>query len=145
MKKIFVVAAMLSVAASSIAVAHADTGYKVTVNGQTVNEGNGNVQCTNRENPNNTPAKSIQITAGSMSSGGTQADVGQGDSPQYIDITIVKSPPAGWMGATNNGGGTVTKTGNTYKITGSAVPYANIMYKQSPGSPVPFEFDVTCP
>ncbi len=122
--------------------AYGDPGSKVVVNGKAVGSG-GNASCQHNSNPNNHPPDQIWIEMPHA-----QAQVTT-DNQQVIGVTIEGQGSDGWMWSQTDqqqsGAATVTKTGNSYKLTGNATPYSNLEYRTSPsGPPVPFEIDATC-
>lgn len=142
MKKSIIAAAFGGVLASGLLVvpapaAHADSGYTITLNGQNIAQGSF-VLCSQ--------GSRLTIHAGPDpgSVGGSGVAEVAPDGTQVISVDIaqnVNGKTTDWgvqrSGATPNA--TVTKSGNTYKIAGTATQTVN------PGSsPVPFEFDATC-
>ncbi len=143
-----------SSARSSSAPSSAPTGspnagaaqFTITLNGQTIGHGS-SVLCIGPQSP------TTQINAGDNSTSSAVAEVAQNPLPptgtQLVSATITQNEngkSTNWVvqrqnpnGPNSNAMGTVTKSGNTYKITGTAVQMVN------PGSPVPFEIDATCP
>ena len=142
MKKTLIAVATL-IATSQMAVAHADTSYNIVVNGQTLAKGPGGNQVTCGHNP-------IHIVAGGGQ--GNFANLTEG-SLQVQQISITDGTGASYLydpkqAPYHVGGGDAqaTQSGNTYKITGHIAPYQTAQGQtQKDATPVPFEFDATCP
>jgi hypothetical protein len=86
-----------------------------------------------------------------------QAEVTPDNQVVYVMLYQEPNSNWGWFSAQSSlhqggpgpgGDATVTKSGNTYKITGHVSPTGPSFAGQQPaltGTPVPFEFDATCP
>jgi hypothetical protein len=125
-----------------VPVVHADPGYKVILNGQQIAQGS-DVQCSGSLSAQG--PLGLQISAGILSgrvNGATAQMSGNQvtlvDMWQYNDTGSIH-----WQSGSQQEGSTstFTQTGNgAYTITGTAVQQST-----DNTSPVPFEFDATCP
>jgi len=143
MKKTLIAVAAL-IATSPMAIAHAQFGsYKITINGQNVNVPmSTGVSC--EVSANKTTLALRDVTSNKAWLTGSQVtlvDLDDGSSIYMFDPdqTHFETSPLG-------GDASVTHSGNSYQITGHIQRYDGFSRKAQAGSsPVPFEFDVTCP
>jgi hypothetical protein len=145
--------------------AHADAQYKITVGGETIDPAEDcvaagchvTVMCPGPVFRNG-GFQQLGIGVSSTSGGGTRASaaVTPGDSPKLVDLSVsqqaVSGPTKGagrdWK-TLKTDSSSVTKTGLSYKVTGTISPIDNPAYilgePTATGPSVPFEFDATCP
>jgi hypothetical protein len=83
---------------------------------------------------------------------GTRADLINTTPLQVISISLMDANKNEYLlnpSSTNHTGGgdaQITKNGNTFKMVGHIALYMNAQQQiQTDATPVPFEFDVTCP
>lgn len=68
------------------------------------------------------------------------------DQTKVMFVNVKRGEDQLWstqQGQPQQGTATVTKTGNSYKVTGTIAPISN--NGNNVGTPVPFEIDATCP
>jgi hypothetical protein len=143
MKMLGVAAAAIAFAPLTMAVAHADTSWNIILNGQELSKGAGGNQVTCGHDP-------IHIVVGG--SNGLFANLTEG-TLQVQQISLVDNTGASYLYDPKQtvyhwGGGDAqaTQSGNAYKITGHIAPYMSVQGQtQKDATPVPFEFDATCP
>jgi hypothetical protein len=144
MRRSAIAVAVFGVAVLPMAVAHADTSWNITVNGQAMNKGGpGGKAVSCGHNP-------IHIVVGTGS--GTFANLTEG-TLEVVQISIADATGATYLYDPKQtvyhwGGGDAqaTQSGKTYTITGHIAPYMNVQGQtQKDATPVPFEFDATCP
>jgi hypothetical protein len=150
MKKTTLIAVTLGIAVSSMAVARADTSWNITLNGQALAKGPyGNQVGCGPEGDH------FRILVGGGT--GDYAKIYNTTPPQVKQVSIVDATgetysylsPTEPVPITNVLGGDaqVASSGNTYRITGHISPYLlpGMGGRVSNPTPVPFEFDATCP
>jgi hypothetical protein len=152
MKKTFISAATLAIATLPIAVAHADQGYTIIVNGRNISTpddvGGGNVSCGPDRNQihisiqaagnaedawviNTDPPQVTRVSLSSRQTGDTWLLQDAAYNPELVNRPNLP----GNAQAARSGGG------KTYKITGNISYYQD--WQHLSGT-VPFEFDATC-
>jgi hypothetical protein len=121
--------------------------YKTIINGQEI---------TNSQNPGKvrcTQGTTGLTIAASGSNANADADVSNTDPPQVTSVSVIApgntSEGTHWIwrvypgyGPNFPGNAEVSKSGKTYTFTGNLSP---VFIVSTTGSPVPFEFDATCP
>ena len=68
------------------------------------------------------------------------------DQTKVLGVNVKRGGDQIWnyqQGLPQRGTANVTKTGNSYKVTGTIAPISN--NANNIGAPVPFEVDATCP
>jgi lipoprotein antigen len=75
--------------------------------------------------------------------GGAGVTVTNTDPPEVVNVEMRSYPDKHWLWNRGQqpGDAAVTKNGNTYRVTGSIAPASG----SADASPVPFEFEATCP
>lgn len=129
--------------------------YKIIINGQditpTPSQFPGKVQCTKGTTGTTGSTDWTIETTGSTSS--ATATVSDTDPPQVTGVTVngpgsvngIGRSQWTWGGSLRvpvPGNAEVSKSGKTYTFTGNLSPF---FVTGTTGSPVPFEFDATCP
>jgi Mycobacterium 19 kDa lipoprotein antigen len=152
MKKTLIAAAAVSILAAPMAVANANQSgsYTATLGGETIGQGT-NVKCSPFASygANGGPGVKITVGRGTETSFWGETNIGN-DGPEVYSVSL--NPLSGenstspgyvrWAAGPDNdqSQATVVQSDNTYRITGTAAP----VYQ--PGkTPLPFEFEVTCP
>jgi hypothetical protein len=152
MNKTMIAVAVVSILAAPMAVAHADDpgSYTAKLDGQIIGQGT-NVKCSTFSSygAKGGPGVKITVGRGTETSFWGETNIGN-DGPEVYSVSL--NPLSGenstspgyvrWAAGPDNdeSQATVVKSDNTYRITGTVAP----VYQ--PGkSPLPFEFDVTCP
>jgi len=153
MKKHFLpavaVAALTIVAPPS---AHADSA-KVIVNGQDITADtadSGHIDCGFSSGTFNILLS--HASYGPSSPGNALVKLSYPDQAKVVIVTVNAGRDQHYWSTQQSlpqtGSATVTKTGNSYKVTGTIAPYTGSSAGQpatGPGQPVPFEIDATCP
>ena len=142
--------------------AHTDAQYKITLDGETIDpdcitaDCHVIVSCPGNVFRNG-GFQQLGISVASTSGGfAASAAVTPGDSPKLVDLVISKQAKSGpTKGAARDwktlktDSSSVSKTGLSYKVTGTISPTGNLTYilgePTATGPSVPFEFDATCP
>jgi hypothetical protein len=146
MKKTFIAAAMVGIAASPMAVAHADSSATITLNGQNISP-NGPVRCY-------VDPTFLNVVQVGHDIGSAFVQVGSDDPTKVSKVQITDTntvmydfEPAQFQSGLDRGDSQVTKRGKTYQITGHIPPvYDTRAQKSVHNAPlVPFEIDATCP
>ena len=142
--KRYIVSAV-AVAALAIAIspaAHADSA-QVIVNGQDITAdtaGGGQIVCGYAE------GYGIQLS-GQNGMVKVRLDYQDRTKVTFVSVSQGQQRWSTQQGQPQTGSATATKTGNSYKVTGTIAPYSpgSNAWDPNVGTPVPFEIDVTCP
>jgi hypothetical protein len=124
--------------------------YKIIIDGKDITPSQypGKVQCTKGQQglPTGWTIETSASTASAI------AEVSDTDPPQVVSVSVAEGggAPQGhnwrWGGLSHGptipGDAEVSKSGKTYTFTGNLSPF---YITSTTGSPVPFEFDATCP
>jgi len=127
--------------------------YKIIINGQditvgTADEGGGDIGCLHTGTDNNQIDIRVEAARDMQ-----DAYVTNTDPPQVVRVALADAntgmeylfDPTQNQSQHIGGDAKVTKSGNTYKVTGHISPYLNGMSHVYDAAPVPFEYDATCP
>jgi Mycobacterium 19 kDa lipoprotein antigen len=147
MKKALLIAALAVAAASPIAVAHADAA-KVIVNGQDITADTANnPQIICGQDGGLAYVLRLSSLPAPGSYGGTvMVRLSYPDQTKVMFVNVKRGEDQLWstqQGQPQQGIAKVTKTVNSYKVTGTIAPISN--NGNNVGTPVPFEIDATCP
>jgi hypothetical protein len=143
MKMLGVAAVVMAFAPLSMAVAHADASWSAIVNGQEFAHGAEAKEVSCGHDP-------IHIVVGFGE--GISANLTEG-TLEVQSVSIAPSRGASYLydpkqTVRGSGGGDAqaTQSGKAYKITGHIAPYLDAQQQiLHNATPVPFEFDATCP
>ena len=142
--------ASATAASGTTSAALGGTSWNITLNGQAMAKGGNKVTC-GRGTPISGPSRGLKTIH--IEAGNGEADLTEGD-PLKVDRILIKDDtgasylydPLQVQQHVGGGDAQVSKSGNTYEITGRIAPYRSAQgqtLKDAP--PVPFEFEATCP